>query len=69
MKIEINDNHVPVSSLEYGDCFSHDGIVCMRCLVNGRVWNIRLSNGQEYLPEVNIMVKPLKLKAVIDANP
>lgn len=68
MKIEINNSHVPVSSLEYGDCFVHDGIVCMRCLVAGYVRNIRLSNGQEYTKEVNT-VKPLKLKVVIDANP
>ncbi len=68
MKIDINKNLVPVSSLEYGDCFVYNGIVCMRCLVNGQVVNIQLSNGLNLLAEDGL-VKRIKLKAVIDANP
>ncbi len=75
MKIDINKNLVPVSSLEYGDCFVCNGIVCMRCLVDGQVVNIQLSNGQKLLDRDDRgqvkdgLVKPIKLKAIIDANP
>lgn len=68
MKIEISNNKVNVNSLEYGACFLFHDDVYMRCLVGGNVRNINLATGLASNDEI-ISVFPIKLKAVIDANP